>query len=151
MTSEQKQIIADILTEKPLLIRVGIFTFRCKPLTLGQIYEMGAVANEIDSSDLTDNIDKKMRIMSAVVDHYKDAKLMQKIFLICLFRSRWKRRLWGWYIRKKQTVLIFQQLINYIALSFNANFFLTSIIFLRQTTVMTDPSQTTAHGQQSEE
>lgn len=150
MKTKDKQSVADTLTEKAMWIRVGWLWFRARPLTLAQIFEMGAVANGIDAGDLNDT-QRKIRVIASMVNHHKDAKLMIKIFIITLFRSRWARVLFGWYIRRKITVLKFQELLNYIAVSFNANFFLTSIIFLRQATVMTEPSPTTALGQQSEE
>lgn len=146
MKTEDKQHVADVLTEKPGLIRVGMFLFKLRPLTLAQIYEMGAVANDINAADLEDT-EKRVRIMAALINHHKDAKAMERIFIICLFRKRWKRFLFGRYISKRLTMDKFQQLLTYVSASFNANFFLTSIIFLRQATTMTEPTRTTAHGQ----
>lgn len=148
MKTEEKQHVADVLAEKPALIRVGLFLFKLRPLTLGQIYEMGAAANDINADDLEDSGDqvKRVRIMAALINHHKDAKAMERIFVICLFRKRWKRLLFGRYVAKRLTMDKFQQLVTYISTSFNANFFLTSIIFLRQATTMTEPSQTTALG-----
>ena len=135
-----------MLTEKPALIRIGRFPFLMRPLTLGQIYEMGAIASDINIDDLQD-MEKRVRVMAALVAHHKDAERMQRIFVVCLFRSRWKRVLFGRYVKRRLTVALFQKMVAYITTSFNANFFLTSIIFLRQTAEMTDPSQTTAPGQ----
>lgn len=150
MTTEEKNKIADVLNEKPHRIRIGWLFFKARPVTLGQIYEMGALANDIKADDLEDT-ERKVRIVPVILQHYNDAKIMQRIFVVCLFRSRIKRFLFGWYVRRKLTVLKFQELLNYMALSFNANFFLTSIIFLKQTATMTEPSQTTRLGQQWEE
>ena len=146
MKTEDKQKVADVLVEKPALIRIGWFVFKLRPLTLAQIYEMGAAANDINADDLEDT-EKRVRIMAALINHHKDAKAMERVFIICLFRKRWKRILFGRYIAKRLTMDKFQQLLTYVTTSFNANFFLTSIIFLRQTTTMTEPSQTTAPGQ----
>lgn len=151
MKDEEKKTIADTLNEVSTLIKVGALPLKIRPLTLGQIYEMGAVANDIDVTDITGSNAESIRIMPAIIQHHKDARRMQEIFVICAFRSRIKRFLFGWYIRRKLRVVHFQELISYISTSFNANFFLTSIIFLRQTVIMTEPSPTTAPGQQSEE
>ena len=146
MNTEDKQKVADVLSEKPMPIRVGLFVFKMRPLTLAQIYEMGAAANDINASDLEDP-EKRVRVMAALINHHRDAKAMERIFIICLFRKRWKRWLFGRYIARRLTMDKFQQLLTYVTTSFNANFFLTSIIFLRQATTMTEPSQTTAPGQ----
>lgn len=146
MKIDEKQKVSDVLSEKPAPIRVGMFVFLMRPLTLAQIYEMGAAANDINADDLEDT-EKRVRIMAALINHHKDAKAMERVFIICLFRKRWKRFLFGRYVAKRLTMDKFQQLITYITTSFNANFFLTSIIFLRQTTKMTEPTQTTAPGQ----
>ena len=73
---------------------------------------------------------------------------MSKVFVICLFRSLIMRFLFGWYIRHNLTMREYEKLITFESTSFNINFFLTSIIFLKKTTTMTNPNPTTAHGQQ---
>ncbi len=145
MKTEEKQRVADTLIEKPMRIRVGWFVFKARPLTLGQIYEMGAAANGINADDLEDS-EKRIRIMAALIRHHEDAKAMERVFIICLFRERWKRWLFGRYISRRLTMDRFQTLLTHITTSFNANFFLTSIIFLSQTRTMTEPTPTTAHG-----
>lgn len=146
MKTEDKQRVSDVLTEKAARIRVGLFVFKARPLTLGQIYEMGAAANGINASDLEDST-QRIRIMAALIRHHEDAKAMERVFIICLFRKRWKRWLFGRYIAKRLTMEKFQLLLTHITTSFNANFFLTSIIFLSQTKAMTEPTPTTAPGQ----
>lgn len=110
---------------------------------------MGAAANDIDGSDLQS--DDKVNLIAVLLKHAKDAKAMQNVFLVCAYRKRWKRWLFGWYIKSRLTVEHFNRLLSMIATTFNANFFLTSIIFLSQTKIMTEPSQTTPLGQSSEE
>lgn len=153
MKHQEKQVTADVVRENPIWIKVGKLKFRVKPPTLGQIYEMGAIAIEIDEKDLKTKIEQKrhVRVMAEAISHYNDARLMQEIFLVLVFRKKFWRWLWRKYIFARLTVNIFNQLIQFVGQSLNINFFLTSIIFLKQTTAITEPMQTTARGQSSEE
>lgn len=149
MKKEEKKKVANALSERSHWIRVGWMHIRIKPLTLSQIYDMGAAANDINADDLQ-HMDK-VNIIAVLVKHAKDAKALQDVFLVCSYRKKWKRWLFGRYIRNRLTVEHFNRLLTTIAQTFNANFFLTSIIFLSQTKIMTEPSPTTARGQSSEE
>ena len=147
-TTDKKQV-AETMTERSMWIRIGWLWFRMRPLTLGQIFEMGEFTNDIDVSGLSMNL--KTNVIAEMFIRHASAPLMQEIFVVCLFRRPWKRWLFRRYILKRLTMGRFQQMINFIITSFTANFFLTSIIFLRQTTRMTEPNPTTPLGQQSEE
>ena len=146
MKSEEKREVANTLSEKGIWIRVGFLPFRLRPITLAQIYEMGAIANDINADGLEEK--KKIKILAETIAHYNDARIMSKVFVICLFRSLLMRFLFGWYIRHNLTMREYEKLITFESTSFNINFFLTSIIFLKKTTTMTNPNSTTAHGQQ---
>ena len=146
MKSEEKREVANTLSEKGIWVRVGFLPFRLRPITLAQIYEMGAIANDINADGLEEK--KKIKILAETIAHYNDARIMSKVFIICLFRSLLMRFLFGWYIRYNLTMREYEKLITFESTSFNINFFLTSIIFLRKTTTMTNPNPTTAHGQQ---
>ena len=146
MKSEEKREVANTLSEKGIWVRVGFLPFRLRPITLAQIYEMGAIANDINADGLEEK--KKIKILAETIAHYNDARIMSKVFVICLFRSLLMRFLFGWYIRHNLTMREYEKLITFESTSFNINFFLTSIIFLKKTTTMTNPNSTTAHGQQ---
>ena len=146
MKSEEKREVANTLSEKGIWIRIGFLPFRLRPITLAQIYEMGAIANDINADGLEEK--KKIKILAETIAHYNDARIMSKVFVICLFRSLLMRFLFGWYIRHNLTMREYEKLITFESTSFNINFFLTSIIFLKKTTTMTNPNLTTAHGQQ---
>lgn len=109
-----------------------------------QIYEMGVFANDMPEATWKDG--EKVNIIQKLFERNNDARLMCEIFIICAFRKKWARRLWGRYIRKHLNILAFNELIKFISSSFDANFFLTSITFLTQTKIMTEPT-TTRHGQ----
>lgn len=148
MKTKDKKITADTLKEKPVKIKVGRVSFTIKPLTFMQIYEMSVFANDIKAP--TWRTDGVVNIMREMIAHGNDARLMCEIFIVCAFRkARW-RWLWGRYIRKHLDIIAFNELVKFISRSFNANFFLTSITFLTQAKMMTEPL-TTPHGQQSEE
>lgn len=146
MKSEEKREVANTLSEKGIWVRVGFLPFRLRPITLAQIYEMGAIANDINADGLEEK--KKIKILAETIAHYNDARIMSKVYVICLFRSLLMRFLFGWYIRHNLTMREYEKLITFESTSFNINFFLTSIIFLRKTTTVTNPNPTTAHGQQ---
>ena len=146
MKGEEKRGVANTLSEEGIWVRVGFLPFRLRPITLAQIYEMGAIANDINADGLEEK--KKIKILAETIAHYNDARIMSKVFVICLFRSLLMRFLVGWYIRHNLTMREYEKLITFESTSFNINFFLTSIIFLKKTTTMTNPNPTTAHGQQ---
>ena len=147
MKTTDKIHTAKTLAETPIKIKVGRLSFKVKPLTLMQIYEMSVFANDIKKPTWKDN--DKVNIIGETIAHGNDARLMCEIFVVCAFRNTWKRRLWRRYIRKHLNIIAFNVLVKFISQSFNANFFLTSITFLTQAIVMTEP-QTTPHGQSSE-
>ena len=147
MKTADKKRTAETLKEKPVKIKVGWLDFKIKPLTLMQIYEMSVFANDIKKPTWKDN--DKVNIIGETIAHGNDARLRCEIFVVCAFRNTWKRRLWRRYIRKHLNIIAFNELVKFISQSFNANFFLTSITFLTQAIVMTEP-QTTPHGQLSE-
>ena len=148
MKTSDKEKVAKTLQETAFKIKVGKFAFRVKPLTLMQIYEMGVFANDI--KEATWKEDEKINIIHTLIERSGDARLMCEVFIVCAFRKKWARKLWGGYIRRHLDITAFNMLITFISSSFNANFFLTSIIFLTKTKIITEP-QTTPHGQSSEE
>lgn len=143
METKDKKKVTQTLKEGTVRIKVGKFTFRVKPLTLCQIYEMGTIANEIIAPTWTEG--QQVNIMQEIVKHSKDAKQMCEIFIVCAFRKNWARKLWGRYIRKHLNINAFNQLVLFVSNSFDANFFLTSITFLVKAKTMTEPT-TTPHG-----
>lgn len=146
MKTEEKIDVYDALAEKGIWVWVGHIPFYLRPMTLAQIYEMGSVANDINADNIEEK--KKVKILAETIAHYRDARIMQRVFIICLFRSMLMRILFGWFIRHNLTLREFEKLIMFETKSFNVNFFLTSIIFLKKTVTMTNPTQTTARGQQ---
>jgi len=133
------------LTEKPVKIKVGKLTFKLRPLTLAQIYEIGAIGNELSDDDLGSK--DKVKVLAEVIAHYKDAKVMQDMFIAALLPGKIKRFLFKRYVLKRLTVTVFNEFVAYVSRSLDVNFFLTSIIILRKTVEITNPSETTALGQ----
>lgn len=148
MNTVDKEKIAKTLSEATVKIKVGKFSFKVKPLTLMQIYEMGVFANDMPKPSWHGG--DKINVIQKMFERHEDARLMCEIFIVCAFRKKKWRWLWGKYIRKHLDIIAFNELIKFISGSFNANFFLTSITFLTQTKIMTEP-KTTPLGQQSEE
>lgn len=149
MKTTEKKMTADALTERSMLMRIGLLPILLRPLTLGQIYEMGEFVNDLDVDGLDGK--EKMNLFAEMLLKYKNVPMMQETFLVCAYRSRWKRWLFRRYILKRLTAGHFRKVIDYTSSTYTANFFLTSIIFLHLTKQMTEPKQTTPHGQQWEE
>lgn len=148
MKTSDKEKIARTIREASAKIKVGRFSFKIKPLTFMQIFEMGTFANDI--KEPTWRQGEKINIIPLLFKNADSARLMSEIFIVCAFRKTWARKLWGRYIRRHLDIMAFNELIKFISSSFNANFFLTSITFLTQTKIMTEPT-TTRPGQPSEE
>jgi hypothetical protein len=149
MKTKEKKATADALTERSVWVRVGLLPIMLRPLTLGQIFEMGEYVNDLDVEGI--DMKKKMNVVAEMLTKFRNAPLMQETFMVCAYRRRWKRWLFRRYILKRLTVRHFSKVIEVLTNAYTANFFLTSIIFLHQTKTMTEPKQTTPLGQQSEE
>lgn len=137
METKDKQQVSEALSEKGIWVKVGLIPIYVKPITISQIYEMGAIANEINADNI--RADEKINIMNSVIEHYEDADRMRKVFIVLAFRSKWKRWLLRRYIYKRLTMKQYMALLNHTAQSFDINFFLTSIIFLRKVVTVTEP------------
>ena len=148
MKTSDKEKVAKTLSEASVKIKVGKFRFRVKPLTFMQIYEMGVFGSSIKEPTWKEG--DKVNIIPLLFENSETARLMSEIFIVCVFRKKWARKVWGRYIRKHLDIMAFNELVKFISGSFNANFFLTSITFLTQTKIMTEP-KTTPRGQQSEQ
>ena len=145
METADKERVHSTLTEKPVKIKVGKLTFKLRPLTLAQIYEIGAIGNELSDDDLGSK--DKVKVLAEVIAHYKDAKVMQDMFIAALLPGKIKRFLFKRYVLKRLTVTVFNEFVAYVSRSLDVNFFLTSIIILRKTVERGGASETTALGQ----
>lgn len=148
MKTEEKKKITGTLKEEPIIIRVGLLNCKIKPLTLWQIYEIGTYANDIKPLELKEG--NKVNVVQQMIEHGNDAKILTDIFIVCAFRKKIIRKIFSKYIRKRLNIEHINELIKFLSVSFNINFFLTSITFLKQIKKMTEP-QTIHHGQSSEE
>ena len=78
MKSEEKREVANTLSEKGIWVRVGFLPFRLRPITLAQIYEMGAIANDINADGLEEK--KKIKILAETIAHYNDALSFRVVY-----------------------------------------------------------------------
>lgn len=146
MKATDKKKTADALTERSTWMRIGWLPIRLRPLTLGQIYEMGEFVENLQAEGLDLNNDKRFNLVAEMLTRYESAQLMQEAFMITAYRRRWARKLFRKYILKRLTIRKFQPVLGVITDSYAANFFLTSIIFLHQTKPITEPKPTTLLG-----
>lgn len=140
---------SDVITEKPIWMRFGLLYFVLRPMTMAQIYEVGALVEKTEGIDLQGEFNPIVEMLS----RYKDVDICSQVATIMLFRSRFMRKLFGWYVRHNMTMSRYKQIIEYGAITFQAGFFLTSFSFLRgakETTKMTNTAAATALGDSSE-
>lgn len=140
----------DVLTEKPIVVRFGLLFFVIRPMTMAQIYEIGAIVEKTEGIDLDGDFNPIVKMLES----YKDVKHCSDVIVTMIFRSRIMRKLLGWYIKKHLTMERYRKIIEFGALSFQAAFFLTSFTFLKGTKEVTKPTNTakaTVHGDLLEE
>lgn len=141
MSKKEKGSVAKAaatVLETPTLIKIGRKTFKILPLTLSQIYEIGAVVERIDSLDMQGDVN----VIVETLRRYKDFQQMQQLVMIMLFRRHCKRRWWNRYVHRHLTMELYQKVLETGIESFKAAFFLTSITFLKGLRKMTEPTNT---------
>lgn len=135
---EEKKKVSDTLSEEPIFIMAGLLPILVRPATLSQIYEVGAILEKVSSVELRDKVQPMLEMMA----RYKDLKVCTEIFITLAFRSKIKRALFGWYVRKTLTMQSYQKLLEFAAETFSASFFLISFTFLKGTKEITNPTNT---------
>ena len=148
METKDKDRVAKTLKEECVKIRVGVVRCKIRPLTLYQIYEVGKIANDIEPLNIPKN--GRINVLHQMLEHGNDAKIECDVFVTCAFKSNFWRKLLRRYIMKRLRPYHMNELIQFLSKSFDINFFLTSITFLTQMKIMTEP-KTTPLGQQSEQ
>ena len=134
----QTQLTSDTLSEKPRLIRFGFLFFTMKPLTLAQIWEVGSVLEGQDIKPVNGDVN----VMAEMLERVDNIKAAQDIALIMLFRSCWKRKLFGWFVRSRLTMGRYQKMMEYYLMTPRAAFFLISITSLKGVKEMTKRTNT---------
>lgn len=145
MKPTEKKKVADALVERSEWTHIGLLPIHLRPLTLGQIYETGEFACQLEADGL--DMHKNIVATAEMLLRYKSSVQLQEIFLVCAFRRKWMRRVFRRYILRRLTVSRFQKALSVCIDAFSANFFLTSIIFLHQANQITEPKTTTPLGQ----
>lgn len=126
---------ADTMIEKPYRMRVGMFLFKVRPLNMSQVIEIGELASYMKEFDVKEEANGT--VVSYAYKNTEDVEIIQDIAIIAMFRSKWKRRLFGGYVRKRLTTRILKQCFTAIYDTFDYAFFFTSSIFLRGVAEMT--------------
>ena len=144
----QKQV-ADTIAERPIFLWFGMIPFMVRPLTFTQLFDIGSISKdmkEVDQAKLNGRTS-----VSATLVYYEEADRMSDIAVMTIFRSVWKRKLFGGFIKKRLTVRKYKKLQDYMAQTMDATFFLSTIIFLKglnETTKPTNTPEATALGLQ---
>lgn len=135
----QKQV-AKTMSERPIVLWFGFIPFLVRPITFTQIYDLGSVSKDMPEIE-QQKIDGRTNV-SATLMYYEEAGRMSEIAVMTIFRSLWMRKLFRKYIKKRLTVHKYKKLQDYMAQTMDANFFLSTIIFLKGLNEMTKPTNT---------
>lgn len=141
---------SDVITEKPLIIRFGLLFFILRPMTMAQMYEIGALVEKTEEMELEGEFNPIVKMLQS----YKEIAICSKVATLMLFRSLWMRKIFGWYVRHLMTMDKYQKIVEYSAITFRAAFFLTSFSFLKgikETTKTTNTVGATTLGGSSED
>jgi len=137
------------LLERPRKVKIGWRMFKVHPLTLAQIYEMGAIVEGIEGLDLHGEVN----VIVETLRRFRDMERIQRLVMVMLFRNKRKRWWWRRYIKRHLTIDVYQNVLETGMATFKAAFFLTSITFLKgvqDVTKTTNTAEVTAHGGSSE-
>lgn len=140
--------VANAIAERPIIIWFGCLPFIVRPLTFTQLFDIGSISKDMPEIE-QQKIDGRTNV-SATLVYYEEAYRMSEIAVMTIFRSIWMRKLFRKYIKKRLTVRKYKKLQDYMAQTMDATFFLSTIIFLKglnETTMPTNTSEVTAHGQ----
>lgn len=132
-----------------MFIWFGMLPFIVKPLTLVQIWDIGAISKDMPEVE-QEKIDK-LNAVSATLLYSGEAKKMADIAVLTMLRSVLMRWLFGSYIKKRLTIRKYKRLQDYMANTMDASFFLSTIIFLKglnETTKTTNIAEVIVPGQQ---
>ena len=115
------------LGEEPIWVLVGLLPIKVRPITLYQMWEISSVLENVEIPEINENGNAITEAMK-----YKDMyKIVFRVVLSILFRSKWKRSLFGRYLQKRFTMSQYRAVMTFGFESFNAAFFLGSFIFLK--------------------
>ena len=115
------------LGESPVWIVVGCLPIKIKPITLYQMWEISSILENVDIPE----IDEKANAVTEALKFKDMYRVVFDVVICMLFRSKWKRVLLSWYIKKKFTMAHYKDVMTFGFESFGAGFFLGSFIFLK--------------------
>lgn len=136
---------SDVISEKPRLIRFGFLFFVMRPLTLSQIWEIGAILEEEEMKPVGDGAN----VIAAMLERLDNMKAAQRIIVTMLFRSSVLRLVFGWFIKRNLTMERYQLMMEYYLMTIRAAFFLisfTSLKGMKEITKQTNTAEATALG-----
>lgn len=129
MNTETK--VKDTITEEPIKIKIGCLNFACKPLNLSQVIEISELIGnnvKIEENSLETNM------ISFALNNPANAEAMQEACLACILPSKFKRRVFGRYVRNNLRDKEYKAIFKHMTEAFDYGFFLGSLIFLKNTT-----------------
>lgn len=132
--------VANTIAERPIMLWFGCLPFIVRPLTFTQLFDIGSISKDMPEVEQK-KVDGRTNV-SATLLYYEEASRMSEIAVLTIFRSGWMRKLFRKYIKKRLTVRKYKKLQDYMAQTMDANFFLSTIIFLKGLNEMTKPTNT---------
>lgn len=124
----------DTITEKGRFFLIGLLPLHVRPLTLSQVIEIGEITSYMnEAGDVKDGKD----IFKFAYNSPIDVECLQEIALVAIFRNKIKRKMFGWYVRKRMNTRTLKKCMSMVFESFDYAFFFNASVFLRGVTKIT--------------
>lgn len=118
----------DTIEEKGSFFLIGMLPVYARPLTLSQVIEIGEISAYMrEAGEIKDGRD----IFKFTFDSPIDVECLQEIAVVALFRSRLKRKVFGWYVRRKMNTRTLKKCMSVVFETFDYAFFFNASISLR--------------------
>lgn len=137
-TVEQK--VAEAIKERGIWVKIGWIPFYIRPITYGQIVDLSAEVSTMQEAAIPEH---EYDVFNHMLKIGGNGEQIARIAVIALFRSSFMRLLMRRYVRKHLTVAEYKRISEFVTLSMDPAFFLSTTIFLKGLD-QTAPTITTA-------
>lgn len=124
--------VSDTLTEKGIWIKFGLIPLYIKPLNFSQVTEIAELISKYNNKDYGNSDGKTF--MSIALDNIAkegNAEIIHKICKISVFRSAWKRKVFGFIVSRNLTSEVYKKIFSCVISAYDLSFFLTSLVFMK--------------------
>ena len=140
MAKTVEQRVAEAIKESGIWVRIGWIPFYIRPITYGQIVDLSAEVSTMQEAAVPEH---EYDIFNHMLKIGGNGEQITRIAVIALFRSALMRFFMRPYVRKYLTVAAYKKISEFMTLSIDPAFFLSTTIFLKGLD-QTKPTTTTA-------